>query len=88
MKNYYVYVLKSIQDGKFYTGFTTDLNFRLSEHNNGKVTSTKKRIPLEIVYYEFCLCLEDAVHREKYLKTTYGKRYIRNRIKNYLNSLK
>ena len=88
MKNYYVYVLKSIQDRKFYTGFTTDLNFRLSEHNNGKVYSTKKRIPLEIVYYEFCLCLEDAVHREKYLKTTYGKRFIKNRLKNYLNSLK
>ena len=88
MKSYYVYVLKSGLDGKFYTGFTTDLNNRLAEHNNGKVSSTKKRIPLEIVYYEFCLCLDDAVHREKYLKTTYGKRFIKNRIKNYLNSLK
>jgi len=87
MKSYYVYVLKSKLDGKFYTGFTTDLNRRLSEHNNGKVYSTKKRIPLELVYYEFCLCLEDAVHREKYLKTTYGKRFIKTRIKNYLNSL-
>ena len=88
MKNYYVYVLRSKLDGKFYTGFTTDLILRLSEHNRGKVTSTKKRIPLEIIYYEFCLCLEDAIHREKYLKTTYGKRYIKNRVRNYLNSLK
>jgi putative endonuclease len=88
MKGYYVYILISKLDGKLYTGFTTDLNNRLSEHNNGKVTSTKKRIPLEIVYCEFCLCLEDAVHREKYLKTTYGKRFIKNRIKNYLSSLK
>ena len=88
MKNYYVYVLRSKLDGKFYTGFTTDLILRLSEHNRGKVTSTKKRIPLEIIYYEFCLYLEDAIHREKYLKTTYGKRYIKNRVRNYLNSLK
>ena len=80
--------MKSQLDGKFYTGFTTDLNNRLTEHNTGTVSSTKKRIPLEIVYYEFCLSLEDAVHREKYLKTTYGKRFIKNRIKNYLNSLK
>jgi putative endonuclease len=88
MKAYYVYVLISKFDGKFYTGFTTDLDNRLAEHNRGKVSSTKNRIPLEIVYYEFCLSLEDAVHREKYLKTTYGKRYIRTRIKNFLNSLK
>ena len=88
MKSYYVYVLKSKFDGNFYTGFTSDLNNRLAEHNNGKVSSTKNRIPLEIVYFEFCLCLEDAVHREKYLKTTYGKRFIKNRIKSYLNSIK
>ena len=88
MKSYFVYVLKSKHDGNLYTGFTSDLDNRLAEHNNGKVNSTKHRIPLEIVYYEFCLYLEDAVHREKYLKTTYGKRYLKNRIRNYLNSLK
>jgi putative endonuclease len=85
MKSYYVYVLRSKLDGKFYTGFTSDLEKRLEEHNSGKVYSTKTRIPFEIVYYEVCLCIDDATHREKYLKTTYGKRYIKNRIKNYLN---
>jgi len=84
MKNYYVYVLRSKQDGKFYTGFTSGLEKRLEEHNSGKVKSTKDRIPFEIAYYEVCFCIDDATHREKYLKTTYGKRYIKNRIKNYL----
>jgi putative endonuclease len=73
-----------IRDGKFYTGYTSDIRKRLIEHNSGKVNSTKKRIPFELVYFEYSLNLEDALHREKYLKTTYGKRYIRQRLKNYL----
>ena len=84
MKTYYVYILRSKFDSKFYTGFTSDLEKRLAEHNSGKVASTRRRIPFEIVYYEFCLNIDDAIHREKYLKTTYGKRYIKNRLKNYL----
>lgn len=86
-EEYFVYVLKSAHDGKYYTGFTTNLSKRLAEHNSGSVASTKRRIPFEIVYYEFCLCIEDALHREKYLKTSYGKRYIKNRIRKYLSTL-
>jgi putative endonuclease len=85
MKTYYVYVLRSKLDCKFYTGFTSDLENRLKEHNSGNVYSTSKRIPFEIIYFEFCLNRDDAVRREKYLKTTYGKRYIKNRLKNYLS---
>jgi len=80
----YTYVLKSKVDGKFYTGFTSDLKRRLEEHNKGRVTSTKKRTPLELVYYEACRHEKDAIIREKYLKTTYGHRYLKNRIKNEL----
>jgi len=81
---YYVYVLKSKKDSRFYVGYTANLRKRLDLHNEGKVESTKHRRPLELVYYEACLKKEDALHREKYLKTTYGKRYIRNRIRRYL----
>ena len=78
---HYVYVLRSIRDGRFYTGYATNLEKRLSEHNAGKVFSTKNRRPLELIYYEACRHKEDALRRERYLKTTYGKRYIKNRIK-------
>ena len=57
---------------------------RLKEHILGKVDCTKNRRPLKLVYYEMCLSQKDATHREKYLKTSWGKRYIKNRIKNYL----
>jgi putative endonuclease len=81
---YYTYVLYSQKDKMFYTGYTSDMVERLKAHNDGKVASTKNRRPLKLVYFEACLNQQDATYREKYLKTTYGKRYIKNRIKNFL----
>ena len=81
---YYTYILQSNKDKQFYTGYTNDLKERLKLHNDGKVTSTKNRLPVELVYYEACLNQQDATHREKYLKTAWGKRYIKARLKNYL----
>ena len=84
MQLHYVYILKSLKDGNFYTGYTSNLEKRISEHNEGLVASTHYRRPLALVYYEVSLNKKDALHREIYLKTTYGKRFIKNRIKNYL----
>ncbi len=81
---YYIYILKSLKDGQFYTGYTSDLKKRLDEHNKGEVTSTKNRLPVKLVYFEGCLNQQDATHREKYLKTSWGKRYIKERLKNNL----
>ncbi len=83
MPYFYVYVLQSETDNQFYTGYTSDLRKRLEEHNAGLVHSTKNRKPLKLVYFEGCLNQQDATHREKYLKTTYGKRYLKERLKNY-----
>ena len=81
---YYIYILQSEKDNLFYTGYTNDLKARLEMHNSGKVISTKNRIPLKLIYFEGCLNQQDATLREKYLKTSWGKRYIKTRIKNYL----
>jgi len=84
---YYVYVLRSKKDGKFYVGHTVNLLKRMEHHNKGIVESTRNRRPLELTYYEACIKQRDALRREKYLKTAYGKRYIKNRLKEYLNAL-
>lgn len=81
---FYVYVLRSTADGKFYTGYTHDLRDRFAEHRRGAVPSTKNRLPVELIYYEAGLSREDATHREKYLKTAWGKRYLKSRMKRYL----
>jgi putative endonuclease len=82
---HYTYILQSKMDKQFYTGYTNDLKKRIDLHNSGKVSSTKDRLPVELVYYESCLNQQDATHREKYLKTAWGKRYAKGRLKNYLN---
>ncbi len=80
---YYTYILQSKKDKQFYTGYTDNLKERLKLHNAGRVVSTKNRLPVELVYYEACLNQQDATHREKYLKTAWGKRFIKTRLKNY-----
>lgn len=87
MKFYYTYILQSKKDGNFYTGSTNDLKRRFKEHNSGKVQITKYRRPFELIYYEASRNEKDARKREKYLKTAWGKRYIKNRLKNYLAGL-
>jgi putative endonuclease len=64
------------------------LRARLALHNAGKVPSTANRRPLKLIYYEACLDEQDAFRREKYLKTTYGKRYIKVRCRSYFTGLK
>ncbi len=81
---YYVYILQSEKDGEFYTGYTKDLKLRFEQHQKGLVESTKNRQPLKLIYSEACLNQQDATHREKYLKSYYGKMFIRNRLKSYL----
>jgi putative endonuclease len=81
---HYVYVLRSLLDGEFYTGYTNDLRRRLVEHKSGQVRSTKARLPVELVYYEACQSQADATKREKYLKTAWGKRYLNRRLEDYL----
>ena len=77
---FYTYVLLSEKDKKFYTGFTGDLERRLDEHEKGKVASTARRRPLKLVYYEACIDENDAIRREKYFKTGFGRRFLKNRL--------
>jgi putative endonuclease len=81
---HYVYALRSLADGKLYVGLATDLPSRLAQHNAGRVISTKARCPFELIYWEGCLNRSDAAQREKYLKTAWGKRYLKLRLKRYL----
>lgn len=76
---YYVYVLKSPK--QFYVGMTADLKRRFHEHQTDQSIATKNRGPWTLVYYEASLSKTDAIIRENYLKTAWGKRYIKSRIK-------
>ena len=85
MKYYYVYVLESLSDGNWYTGYTTNSRRRIKEHNLGRNNSTKNRRPLKLIYFEGGLNQQDTLAREKYLKSGMGKRYLKNRLKKHIN---
>ena len=80
---YYTYVLLSEKDGKKYIGYTKNLELRFEQHVRGEVESTKHRRPLSLIYYEACIEDEDAKNRERYLKTHYGRMFLKNRLKSY-----
>ena len=52
MTIYYVYILRSLKDFNYYTGYTIDLEKRVNQHKKEQVESTKNRIPFELVYFE------------------------------------
>jgi len=81
---YYLYIIQSLKDNNFYTGTTSNLKRRFSEHNGGKNFSTKNRGPFKLIYYEAYLLKEDVKKREKYLKTSMGKRVIKKQLRHYL----
>lgn len=81
---WYVYVLESAKDKRWYTGISNDLRKRFAQHQQGLSTWTKGRGPFTVIYYEACLNADDARSREKYLKSGPGKQYLRNRLKRFL----
>ncbi|MEN6487904.1 MAG: GIY-YIG nuclease family protein [Smithella sp.] len=77
---YYVYILQSELDKNFYIGMTADLKRRYSEHQTGRVESTKHRLPMKLLCYEAYQTKEEAARREEFLKSSDGRKDIRKRV--------
>lgn len=84
---YCVYVLISLKDKDLYVGITTNLKERLTSHFHGHSKSTALRRPFKLIYCEYFLSKHDAYRREKYLKTTMGRRMIKLILKDSLKEL-
>ena len=84
---YCVYVLQGEKDLLLYHGFTRNIRKRLIDHNKGGTKSTSTRRPLKLVFCEFYISKKDAQRREKYLKTTQGKRMLRLMLRDTLATI-
>jgi putative endonuclease len=73
-----VYVLKSLKNGRLYTGSTNDLERRLVEHNSGKSKYTKSTAPFELLYTEEYPTRIEAYSREMFFKTGKGREILKN----------
>ncbi|MEK7619765.1 MAG: GIY-YIG nuclease family protein [Patescibacteria group bacterium] len=76
---WYTYVLECA-DGRLYVGSTGDLDRRLEEHKSGGVTTTSRRLPVQLVYFEARLSKQKAQQRERYFKTGFGRGYLKKEI--------
>jgi len=65
---WFVYMLRC-SDGSLYTGYTDDVQRRLSVHNSGKGAKyTRSRLPVEVVYREEVPDKSAAMRREAAIK--------------------
>ncbi|MDQ5885758.1 MAG: putative endonuclease [Patescibacteria group bacterium] len=80
---YYVYFL-AMKSGQIYTGSTSDLKKRMVEHERGNVVTTRKYLPVTLIGYEAYQLKSDAQRREKFMKSTEGKRLFRQQFRDIL----
>ena len=82
---HYVYILQTEYNNQLYVGCTNNLKRRLVEHNSGKVLATKTKTPYHLIHYEAFQDKTDAFERERFLKTGWGKRFIKKNLHNYFH---
>ena len=81
---FYVYVLSSEVDSGFYIGYTNNLRIRLAQHKAGESFAAAHRKPWKLIYYEAYVNQDDALGRERYLKSAAGRRLLKAQLRNYL----
>ena len=77
---FYVYVLRSERNSRFYVGSTKDVKKRLIEHNTGKSQATRYIKPLKLIYSEQYSTRSDAVKRERFLKMGQGRAWLKEKL--------
>lgn len=82
---YYVYLLENQKDKSWYIGYSANLKKRISDHMSGNgAQTTKRKGGWVLIYYEAYLNEKDAKGRERFLKSSSGRKYLKNQLNNYL----
>jgi len=76
----YLYVIYSDEYKRFYVGIADEIKSRLKTHSSGKVKSTKAFKPWRVVHSEEFVSKQEARIREKYMKSSAGRRWRKNNI--------
>ncbi|MGA9363454.1 MAG: GIY-YIG nuclease family protein [Bacteroidota bacterium] len=79
--DFWVYVLRSLKDGKLYIGQTNNLQDRLLRHNQGRVKSTKSRRPFVLAHVEKVPTRSEARQREDFLKSPRGWLFLKAHVR-------
>jgi putative endonuclease len=77
---WYTYIIYSEKLDRYYIGYTDNLSWRLERHNQGWSRFTKGGIPWELVYFEKYQTKQEALKREREIKSKKSRKYIENLI--------
>jgi putative endonuclease len=77
---YFVYIIQSLVDGTFYTGYTKDINIRVTQHNNAKTGYSAKKSPWILVYQEKFEIKTSAIKRERFIKNQKNRDFMKRLI--------
>ncbi len=77
---FYAYVLKSVNHDFIYKGHCENPEERIKQHNSGITESLRPYLPVKLVYKEEFTTREEAIAREKYFKTSAGRRYLKKKL--------
>ena len=64
----YTYLLKSLKDGSYYVGISSDPYSRLEYHNNGYLKTTSIKKPFSLIYFKEHIDYKEARKHELWLK--------------------
>ncbi|UCB53156.1 MAG: GIY-YIG nuclease family protein [Candidatus Zixiibacteriota bacterium] len=78
---FFLYILQSEKDGRYYVGTTKDLESRLNQHNRGTGKSTRFSRPWRLIHKEEYNTRSEATRREKQIKNRKSRRYIESLIR-------
>ncbi len=73
---HYVYILQSQRNGRYYIGFSGDVEARLADHNRGAVKATRYLAPWVLAYAEGHNDASSARRRESELKRLKSRRVL------------
>ena len=79
MNKFFTYILFSPSFNKHYYGYSSNLQKRLDDHNQGLSTFTKKFIPWELIYFEEFSTKTEAIKREKFFKSLSGFHWLKEK---------
>ncbi len=84
-RQYYIYIMTNKHNTVLYTGVTNDLKKRVYEHKEKLIPGfTSKYNVTKLIYYEICEDVEEAILREKKIKS--GSRAKKIALVNRMNS--
>lgn len=77
---FYTYILKSLKDGSYYYGSSSNVEERLKQYNTGKSKYTKGHRPFKIHYFELYQSKKEAIARERFFKSKEGYKCLKENV--------